>query len=124
MALLVAKPVDFLFQFLDSGLGTVGPVAFALVLVGQNGSAVGRVVPDQLAVLPARIEVQRGAVTLQAVVGELYDENGFVATLHQPFAGQLGALVLAGFVEPPVFGDAQGSAVVPFGAGVDVGRAL
>ena len=83
MVLLFAKPADFLFEFPDSGVGlltllqsgsafgfgpfllSLGPFllslgAVPLVLVGQDGAAGCRVVPGQLAVLPAQVEVQCG----------------------------------------------------------------
>ena len=42
--LSVAKPVDLFFQFPDPRLGVVS--ALALVLIGEDGSACGRIVPE------------------------------------------------------------------------------
>ena len=108
-----AQPPVVVFEFSHARLSAVGAGAFvlgagALVLIGEDGLARGGVVPEQLSVHPAEVEVQDRAVALQAAVGELRDGDGFVAAVRQPVAGQAGAVVLTRLVEAPVFRDAEG----------------
>ena len=66
-----AQPPQFRFGRLRPGFGLQAGGALvvgagALVVVGQDVAARGRVVPAQLAPLPAQVQVQYGAVALQA----------------------------------------------------------
>ena len=71
--------------------------------------------PVELPVTPFEDEVQDGAVASEGPVGEGLDDDGTVATVRQPVAGQLRQVVFSGLVEAPVLRDAQGGVVVRLG---------
>ena len=66
------------------------------------------VIPAQLAIGPAQVEVEDGAVALEAAVGECLDGQRFILAADEAVAGEASAVELSGFVEAPVFLDAQG----------------
>ena len=63
--------------------------------------------PAQVTVGPAEFQTEDDAAPSEVAVRHLGDLDGFVSSVHQPVAGQPGAVVLARFVKAPVFGDAQ-----------------
>ena len=103
-ALFAAEPAEFFLQLLDLPLGC---------LKAGDGLTGRRVAPLQLAALPADVEAQNLAVSLQDTVLRFLDGNGFVAALHQPVASELGPMELTGLGEAPVFGYDQSGVPVP-----------
>ena len=91
---------------------TVGSVP----LVSEPGDVPsgGRVVPAELGVLPAEVQVQNRAVALMGTVVDPFDGDGLVQAFNEPVPGQGGAVVPApGVVKAPVFRDAQGGVAIP-----------
>ena len=112
------------FRFLSASFCLQPALAFFLgdaLHLGQvhDGPARLEVVPLQPSVLPAQVQFQHLAVALQAAVGPLRNLDRLVAVAHQPIAGQPHAVVLAGLVEAPVLGDAQGGIVGRLVADID-----
>ena len=92
--LLAAEPAEFFLQLLGLPLGCVR---------AGYGLAGRRVELLRLAALPAEVEAQDLALFLQDAVLRFPGGDGFVSVFHQRVAGQLGLVVLADFVETPVF---------------------
>ena len=106
--------------FLGLCLGLLGcESSFPLPLEGGNFLTRLRVVPPELTVLPPDQQAQHGAVALQDAFLELFDGDGLVPPFRQPVPGQLGPVEVAGVVEAPVLGDAQGGVLGRLGQDVD-----
>ena len=108
----VPLSVDLGFSLLAGFLLRVGPVP----LVSEPGDVPsgGRVIPAELSIFPAQVQVQRLAVSLVSPVVNPFDGDRLVNAVNQPVAGQ-GRPVMppAGVVEAPVFRDAQGGIAIP-----------
>lgn len=89
-------------------------------LKADYGLAGGLVAPRQLAALLGDVETWDLAVSPQDAVLRFLDGGGLVPALHQPVAGQLGVVVVALLVEPPVFRDSQPGVPQALAAGVIV----